>query len=77
MHHFTHVFKTGNSLAIRIPKAFHLTEQQEVELILKGNELIVRIMPTNLADALLALPPFPDDISIDEIEDSPPQKREF
>ena len=77
MHHHTHVFKSGNSLAIRIPKSFHLDDHQEVEIFMRNNELIVRVIYKNLADAFLALPPFPDDVLADGIEDLPPQERDF
>ena len=77
MHHHTHIFKSGNSLAIRIPQSFHLENHQEVELFMRNNELIVRIVHKNLADAFLALPPFPDDVLSDGIEDLPPQERDF
>ncbi|MCX7120340.1 MAG: AbrB/MazE/SpoVT family DNA-binding domain-containing protein [Gammaproteobacteria bacterium] len=77
MHHHTRVFKSGNSLAIRIPKSFDLSNHQEVEIFVRNNELIVRIVPKNLADAFLALSPFPDDVLVEGVEDLPPQKRDF
>lgn len=77
MHHITRVFKSGNSLAIRIPKTFHLDNQQKVELFLRKNEVIIRIVPKNLAAALALLLPFPDDFLSDGIEDLPPQNRDF
>lgn len=77
MHHHTRVFKSGNSLAVRIPKAFHFDEQQEVEIFMRNNELVVRVVPKNLAVAFLLLDAFPDDLLEDGIEDLPPQKRDF
>lgn len=77
MRHHTRVFKSGNSLAVRIPKAFHLDEQQEVEIFMRNNEVIIRIVPKNLAAAFALLTPFPDDVLSDGIEDLPPQKRNF
>lgn len=77
MHHHTRVFKSGNSLAVRIPKAFHFDEQQEVEIFMRNNELIVRIVQKNLADAFVLLPTFPDDVLQNGIEDLPPQARDF
>lgn len=77
MHHTTRVFKSGNSLAVRIPRAFHLDDQQEVELFLRKNEVIIRIVPKNLAAALALLIPFPDDFLENGIEDLPPQDRDF
>lgn len=77
MHHITHVFKSGNSLAIRIPKSFHFREQQVVELFMRKNALVIRLVPQNLAAAMLALKPFPDDFLREGIMDAPPQKRQF
>jgi antitoxin VapB len=37
----TKVFTSGNSQAVRIPKEFKL-EQDEVEIIKRGNELIIK-----------------------------------
>lgn len=76
MHHHTRIFKSGNSLAIRIPKSFDLHDQQEVEIFMRHGELVIRVVPTNLADALTSLIPFPDDVKA-EIDDLPPQKRDF
>ncbi len=77
MHHITRIFKSGNSLAVRIPKAFHISDQQEVELFLRKNEVIIRIIPKNLAAALDSLIPFPDDFLEGDAEDLPPQNRDF
>lgn len=77
MTYHTHIFKTGNSLALRLPKAFHFNVRQEVELVMRNNELIVRIVPKNLAETVLALPAFPDDVNAEMIEDLPPQGRDF
>ena len=77
MGHHTRVFKSGNSLAIRIPKKFHLSDQQEVEIIERKNEWVIRIVPKNLAAAFMLLAPFPDDVLAENIEDLPPQERDF
>lgn len=77
MHHHTRVFKSGNSLAVRIPKAFQLNDQQEVELFIRKDELVIRVVPKNLAAALTLLVPFPDDVLAEKIKDLPPQKRDF
>jgi len=76
MHH-THVFKSGNSLAIRIPKAFHFDERQEVEIFMRNHEIVIRAVPQNLAAAFALLEPFPDDVLAEGIEDLPPQERDF
>lgn len=77
MSYRTRVFKSGNSLAVRIPKAFHLQAHQQVELVIKNNEIVLRIVPKTLADAFALLQAFPDDMLQEEIEDLPPQKRDF
>ena len=46
----TRVFRSGNSQAVRIPKKFRLRSQQ-VEISKRGNELILREHPANLAAA--------------------------
>ena len=77
MQYHSRIFKSGNSLAVRIPKRFHFSEQQEVEMFMRNDELIIRIVPKSLADALMNLVPFPSDMLSEGIEDLPPQKRKF
>ncbi|OGT26611.1 MAG: hypothetical protein A3I77_07195 [Gammaproteobacteria bacterium RIFCSPLOWO2_02_FULL_42_14] len=77
MHHYTRIFKSGNSLAVRIPKVFHVGEQQEVEIFMRHNEIVIRIAPENLAAAFVLLKSFPDDMLENGIEDLPPQERDF
>jgi antitoxin VapB len=59
----TRVFKSGNSLAVRIPKELAFTDaNQEVEIERKGDSLIIR--PTErrtLAGLAAALAAFPAD----------------
>ncbi len=52
----TKVFRSGNSTAIRIPKEFRL-DTKEVEILRRGEELIVRPVPRTLGDVVAALPP--------------------
>lgn len=43
----TRIFKSGNSLAVRIPKELAFDgEAQEVEIERKGNALLIRPLPT-------------------------------
>jgi antitoxin VapB len=49
----TKVFKSGNSQAVRIPKEFQL-DVDEVEILQRGNELIIR-KPGQSAAALFDL----------------------
>lgn len=54
-----HIQRWGNSLAIRIPKAFAqeagLQADSEVEITLRDGEIVVRKRPTYSLDDLLAL----------------------
>ena len=65
------VFKSGNSQAVRLPKEFRIGAD-EVEIIRRGDEIVLREMRRDLAAAvelICALPEF-------EREDVPPQERE-
>jgi len=68
------VFKSGNSQAVRLPKAFQF-DATEVEIFRRGDEVVLRAARrslTGLADLLGQLPAdFPD-----RIEDYPPETRE-
>ena len=57
----TRVFKSGNSLAVRIPKELAIVEaSQEVEIERIGNTLVVRpVVQQNLDDLLDILASFP------------------
>jgi antitoxin VapB len=50
----TKVFKSGNSQAVRIPKEFKL-EHDEVEIIKRGNELIIKPVLTQNAGVIFDL----------------------
>ena len=71
----TRVFKSGNSQAVRLPKAFQF-ESKEVEILKRGNEVVIREVPKNLKDAFDLFSKFSDDYFADGREDSPPQTRE-
>ena len=72
----TRVFKSGNSQAVRIPKAFQLDVKQ-VEIFSRNGELILRPKPENLAEVLDVFAAFPDDFMQNGREDLPPQERDF
>ncbi|HEY5667140.1 MAG TPA: type II toxin-antitoxin system VapB family antitoxin [Gammaproteobacteria bacterium] len=68
------VFQSGNSQAVRLPKAFRF-EVKEVEIFRRGNEIVLREAPTSLAELLEPLPPWPDDFELPpELEQ---QERDF
>ncbi len=68
------VFKSGNSQAVRLPKAYRFRAKQ-VQIFRRGDEIVLREKTPTLGQLLAALPPWPDDFPAD-IPDSPPQKRE-
>lgn len=72
----TRVFKSGNSQAVRIPKEFQL-DVDEVEIVARGDELVIRPKRKNLLEALDILASLSDDFMEDGREDLPPQKRNF
>jgi antitoxin VapB len=46
----TKVFRSGNSQAVRIPRQFQF-DSEEVEILRRGNEIVLRQPPRNLAQA--------------------------
>jgi antitoxin VapB len=46
----TKVFRSGNSQAVRIPRQFQF-DCEEVEILRRGNEVVLRQRPRNLAQA--------------------------
>ena len=68
------VFRSGNSQAVRLPKQFRLTSK-EVEIIRRGDELVLREKKRGLTRAFEILTGLPDDMLVEEREDEPPQRR--
>jgi antitoxin VapB len=67
------VFKSGNSLAIRLPRSFGLTEGAEFDVTSSGREIILRPdQPTfqGLVEALMALPA-PEQVEVRDTEEIP------
>jgi len=58
----TKVFRSGNSQAVRIPREFRI-DAKEVEIIQRGDELILRKRETarTLAEALSGIPALSED----------------
>jgi antitoxin VapB len=72
----TRIFQSGNSQAVRLPKEFRF-DVDEVEILRRGDEVILRPVAVGggaVFDALAALPP---DVWPEFREDGPPQDREF
>lgn len=68
------IFKSGNSQAVRLPKAFRV-QSAELEIFRRGDEIVLREPVRNLAQAIERLPSLPDDFFPEGREDPPPQKR--
>lgn len=68
------VFRSGNSQAVRLPKQFRL-KSKEVEIFRRGDELVLREKPANLARAFDLLAGLPEDFEIPGREKDRPQKR--
>ena len=69
------VFKNGNSQAVRLPKEFQF-DVSEVEIFRRGDEIILRKKPTNLAPAFDLLAGMPDDFFEGGREQPPLDKRD-
>lgn len=69
------VFQSGNSQAVRLPKEFRFNTT-EVDIVRRGNEIVLREKHPTLTELLDALPPWPDDVVPDDIPDLPVQERE-
>jgi antitoxin VapB len=70
----TAVFKSGNSQAVRLPKDFQF-DVAEVEILRRGDEVVLRRMPANLAPAFRLLASLPEDFMAQGRVDTPPQAR--
>lgn len=71
----TKLFKSGNSMAIRIPKTFHF-KSERVTIKKKGKSLVINEVPDNLSEAFSLLSNMPDDFYCDDRVDLAPQERE-
>jgi len=71
------VFQSGNSQAVRLPKAFRL-KSKEVEIFRRGDEIVLREKKKGrgMAEAYEALMAIPLDVFDDIKETRPPQERE-
>ncbi|HNI37511.1 MAG TPA: type II toxin-antitoxin system VapB family antitoxin [Pseudomonadales bacterium] len=69
------VFQSGNSQAVRLPKEFRLKVDQ-VEIFRRGDEIVLREMPTNAAAIFDALTALPSDFMFEGRSEGLPQERE-
>jgi antitoxin VapB len=72
---YARVFKSGNSQAVRLPKEFRL-KVDRVQIFRRGDEIILREVPTSAAAIFDALASLPDDFMAEGRQDSLPQDRE-
>ena len=56
----TKIFKSGNSQAVRLPKEFQF-DVSEVEIFRRGDEIVLRKKPRNLARVFELLTELSDD----------------
>lgn len=68
------IFRSGNSQAVRLPKQFRF-QVAEVEIMRRGDEIVLREPKRNLGQAFAALAAMPDDFMAEGRQDQPPQKR--
>jgi antitoxin VapB len=69
------VFKSGNSQAVRLPKDFQF-DVREVEILRRGDEVVLRRIPTSLTQAFELLASMPEDFMAAGRNDTLPQVRE-
>lgn len=72
----TKVFRSGNSQAVRLPKDFQF-DSDEVEIVKRNEEVVIRAIPKNLSGAFNLLTQLPDDFFSEGRVDLPPQERDF
>ncbi|MCX7120573.1 MAG: AbrB/MazE/SpoVT family DNA-binding domain-containing protein [Gammaproteobacteria bacterium] len=72
----TMVFKSGNSLAVRLPKAFHFSVGP-VLIFMRDDEVVIRKAKSNMSQAFKLLTELPDDFMKEGRNDLLPQKRKF
>lgn len=71
----TRIFKSGNSQAVRLPKEFRFSVE-EVEILRRGDEIILREPKRSLAHAFKALASMPPDFMAEGRDDRLPEDRE-
>jgi antitoxin VapB len=69
------IFKSGNSQAVRLPKEFQF-DVSEVQIFRRGDEVVLKKKPRNLARAFELLTELSDDFMENGREQSPAQQRE-
>ena len=68
------VFRSGNSQAVRLPKQYRL-KSKEVEIYRRGEEIVLRETPGNMARAFEIIANLPEDVLVHRKKKDLPQKR--
>jgi len=68
------VFRSGNSQAVRLPKQFRF-KSTEVEILRRGNEIVLREKDRNMVRAFELLAGLPDDLEVTDRDKDRPQER--
>ncbi len=69
------IFKNGNSQAVRLPREFQF-DVSEVEVLKRGDEIILRNKKQNLKEAFEILISLPEDFFHEVRKNSPPEIRD-
>lgn len=72
---YARVFQSGNSQAVRLPKAFRINADR-VEIFRRGDEIVLREQAQSATAIFDALVELPADFLDGGREDTPPQTRE-
>lgn len=71
----TRIFKSGNSQAVRLPKQFRFHVDQ-VEILRRGDEIVLREPKRNLGQAFVMLGTMPEDFMAEGRREDAAQKRD-
>jgi antitoxin VapB len=69
----TRTFKSGNSIAVRIPREFNLEAGKTIEIRRRGKELVLTERAESLAGLIDVLQSFPADFFAEGRRDPPPE----
>lgn len=69
------IFKNGNSQAVRLPKAYQF-DVSEVQIFRRGDEVVLKRKPKNLAKVFELLTEMSDDFMSEGRQQPPAQNRE-
>lgn len=70
------VFTSGNSQAVRLPKAFRFDVDQ-VEIFRRGDEVVLKPIPASATKIYDALVKIPSDVVLTRVDDVPQEREAF